>query len=108
MVLLSSDQQALVDAIDAQRRQVAHMEREWTPHTAEGRAQGLEHWQSYAADLSSSRLGLETDEEFLRRGQRRQWRKDEQETLQEARELRIAVLRSMISFREEEKVRGCY
>ena len=101
MVLL---EEQLVDAIEAQRRQVQQMENDWTPHTAAGRAQTLEHWQSYAADLSSSRRGLQTDEEFLRRGQRRQWRKDEQEVLAEARQLRIAVLRSMISFRDEEKV----
>ena len=61
-----------------------------------------EHWTEVAQDLNTSYTDLTADEDFLRRGQRRQWRKDEQEVLKDNSSLRVETLRSLIAFRGEE------
>ena len=66
-----------------------------------------EHWTEVAKDLNASYTELAEDEDFLRRGQRRQWRKDEQEVFRENSSLRVKTLRTLIAFRAEETAERC-
>ena len=102
-MVVREHQAALASAIEEQKQQIRKMEREWRPNSAAAAGRPLDEWQDFAADLSSSRLGLEADETFLRRQQQRQWRANERQAQDDAETLRIAVQRSLIDFRREEQ-----
>ena len=75
------------------------------PHTYAFAFFGIVHQPFPRSDglsrRASQNIDVGADEEFLRRSQRRQWRRDEAEAIRECNQLRVETLRSSIAFRDE-------
>lgn len=105
MVLLAPEREAaLQQSIISGRARVAEELRQWHPYSPAGRRQPLQHWQAQAPSLNASFIALAKEEEALRRSQRTAWRHDEQQNRHDMNELIIDVKRSVIAFREAERL----
>ena len=103
MVLLPEREAELSRSVDMGRARVRKLSANWRQtNTAYGLAQGMEHWRQQAAELNSSRIALELEADELRSAQRRQWLRDLEQAGRDAKELHVAVTRSLIAFRDEE------
>ena len=103
MVLLPNQEVALARQIAQRRSAFQTLERAYRPLAPGARSAPLEQWQQQAAELSASRTRFEDDLETLRRSQRQQWRRDVLAAQFDCREDYVALTRSFIQFRADER-----
>ena len=99
MVLLPNDEAVLIRKIADKRSAVRRKEREWRPFSTD---EPLEHWQTFATELSSMSIDFEKNCESLRHKQRLKWKAEELAAFRATQDLRVQVYKSLIQFRRDE------
>lgn len=95
MVLLPSQEAAVVRRISLQRNEHRELQRPWL-RPASAQPAPIGEWQEAAAALSASTLALSREEDALRRSQIRLWHHDELESVRENRRQREESLRLLV------------
>jgi hypothetical protein len=106
MVLLQSEEEALLNDVAQRRGALASQSARWQTHGGARRAlerQSLEQWQAEAAEFTANSNRVLDASSRLYTSQRLAWKKDDAATRREVDDLHVQVTRSLIAFRAEER-----